>query len=317
MTSANASPVTFSVPRSVTRGCPYLPLLDRQLSHVDRTSTLRGTLGWFVSVFPIAAGCPLGVIGASPCSVRADHALIVLLPHPRAKNYKSSPQGELVAQPLPSGAPNHIAQLAALNLRLEYFHDALRAGEQARRLVTKNDPKNAAGTVDYFQRVRVLRHGLITRANWARADLDGLPLVVNPDLTMAIGVLLGDHKTGWLGAHHPRSKRPVGEKKIKLVAQNQQLALIPRPAAADEVDLETADLSNVHTWFLITHRRVKGDRVTVSSELSEPEGTGDDAYVERYVRRIPFPNLEFKGVIPYAGNSDSDSTGYEVAVDEK
>jgi len=223
-----------------------------------------------------------------------------------------------VAQPLLSGAPNYATQLAALGLRVEYFHDALRAGEQARRLVTKNDPKNAAGTVDYFQRVRVLREGLITKANWARADLDGLPLVANPDLTMAIGVLLGDHKTGWLGPYHPRSRRPVGEKKIKLVAQNQQLALIPRPAVADEVDLETADLSNVHTWFLITYRRIKEDRVIVSSELSEPEETGLDAYVKRYIRRIPLPDLDFKGVTPYRGNgSDGGSTEFEVAVDEK
>jgi len=156
-----------------------------------------------------------------------------------------------------------------------------------------------------------------TEAKWSRADLDGLPLVINPTLTMAIGVLLGDHKTGWLGSYHPRSRRPVGEKKIKLVAQNQQLAMIPRPSVADEVDIESADLSNVHTWFLLTYRRVRGDKVIVSGELSEASETGLDAYVRRWVRRIPFPDLPFEGVIPYVSNGDGGSEGYEVAVDEK
>jgi hypothetical protein len=222
-----------------------------------------------------------------------------------------------VAEPLLSGAADHVVQLAGLGLRLEYFYDALRAGEQARRLVTENDPKAAAGTDDYFRRVRVLRDRLINDAKWARADLDGLPLVINPKLTMAIGVLLGDHKTGWVGTYHPRSKRPVGEKKVKLVAQNQQLAMIPRPVVAEEVDIESADLTNVHTWFFLTYRRVRGDKVIVSSELSEASGTGLDAYVTRWVRRIPFPDLTFAGVTPYVGNADGGSGGYEVAVDEK
>ncbi len=222
-----------------------------------------------------------------------------------------------MAEPLLSGAVDHAAQLARLGLRLDYFYDALHAGEQARRLVTKNAPKNAPGTEDYIQRVSVLRERLITEARWARADLDGLPLVINPKLTMAIGVLLGDHKTGWVGPYHPRSGRPVGEKKIKLVAQNQQLAMIPRPPVADEVDIESTDLSNVHTWFFVTHRRVRDNRVIVSSELSEPSEIGLDAYVRRWIRRIPFPDLPFEGVTPYEGNGDKEPRGYEVAVDEK
>src|SRR6185503_6292838 len=64
-------------------------------------------------------------------------ALIVLLPHPRAENYKRIDQEGRVAEPLLSGAADHVAQLAGLGLRLEYFYDALRAGEQARRLVTE------------------------------------------------------------------------------------------------------------------------------------------------------------------------------------
>ena len=62
-----------------------------------------------------------------------------------------------MAEPLLSSPKDHESQLAAFGLKPEYFNDALRAGEQARRLVTKNDPPNAGGTEDYFKRVRVLR----------------------------------------------------------------------------------------------------------------------------------------------------------------
>jgi hypothetical protein len=214
-----------------------------------------------------------------------------------------------------SGAPDHEAQLASMNLRLEYFHDALRAGEQLRRSATPNDPLNAAGTGDYFRRVRVLRDRLIKEVKWSRLNLGGLPLVVNPDMTMAIGVLLGDNQTGWVGNFHPRSHRPLGEKKVKLVSQNRQLAMIHRPMVPDEVDVEEADLSKVRTWFFLTKRRVMGDKVIVSNELSEAAETSKNGYVKRWARRIPFPDVVFEGVVPYVGGDGS--SGYEVAVDEK
>lgn len=202
-------------------------------------------------------------------------------------------------------------------MKLEYFYDALRAGEQARRLVTKNDPPNAGGTEDYFKRVRVLRERLIETVHWKRGEIDGLPLVVNQDRTMAIGVLLGDHKTGWTGPHHPRSKRPVGEAKIGLIAQNgQQEVLFRRPLVADEVDLETEDLFKLKTWFFLTYRRPLSTGVVISSELSLPSDTSRTGYVEKWVYRIPFPDLTFKNVTPRTDDDEGDG-GYDVAVDEK
>lgn len=225
-----------------------------------------------------------------------------------------------MAEPLPSRPEDHQSQLAALGgLKPEYFYNALRAGEQARRLVTKNDPRTAGGTDDYFKRVRVLREQLIEALHWARGELDGLPLVVNPDRTMAIGVLLGDHQTGWVGSYHPRSKRPVGENKIGLVAQNgQQEVLFKRPLVADEVDLEAEDLFKLKTWFFLTYRRPLRDGiVVVQSELSLPFRTNPTGYVDRWARRIPLPDLRFENVTPHVDDDDEGNDGYDVAVDEK
>jgi hypothetical protein len=80
-----------------------------------------------------------------------------------------------VAEPLLSGAVDHAAQLAKMGLRLDFFYDALHAGEQARRLVSKNAPKNAPGTDDYFQRVSVLRERLTTEARWPELTLTVSP----------------------------------------------------------------------------------------------------------------------------------------------
>jgi hypothetical protein len=223
-----------------------------------------------------------------------------------------------VAEPLLSSPADAESQLAAFGLKLEYFYDALRAGEQARRLVSKNDPRNASGTEDYFKRVRVLRERLIELVHWARGELDGLPLVVSPDRTMAIGVLLGDHQTGWVGPYHPRSMRPVGEAKVGLVAQNgQQEVLFRRPLVADEVDLEAEDLFRLKTWFFVTYRRPHKDGVVVvSSELSLPLRVSKTGYVDLWSRRIPFPDLTFENVTPRIDEDESEG-GYEVAVDEK
>jgi hypothetical protein len=153
---------------------------------------------------------------------------------------------------------------------------------------------------------------------WARTDLDGLPLIVNPGRTIAIGVLLGDHKTGWVGPYHPRSRRPVGEKKVKLISQNEkQLALFSTPVTADEVDLETEDLTNCRTWFFVTHRRVRGNKIMVSSELSLASRVTSSGYVAYWSHRIPFPNQSFDGVIAHTPGDDEGPDGFEVAVDEK
>jgi hypothetical protein len=223
-----------------------------------------------------------------------------------------------VVQLVPAQDDDSEKQLAELGIRPDQLQDALRAGEEARRLTTANDPRNAAGTVDYFRRIRVLRERKIAEDGWARLDLNMLPLVVNPSRTIAIGVLLGDYRTGWRGPYHPRSRRPVGEGKIRLVARNyQQMTLFPEMHDPQEVDLDSEDLAQLQTWFLISYRRLYGDHVTICSELSEPTETGETRYITRYARRIILPELRFDGVIPYTDEDNGEEGDYEVPFGEK
>jgi hypothetical protein len=224
-----------------------------------------------------------------------------------------------VPQPIPEHNDDCEERLAELGVQLAQLCDALRAGEEARRLTTANDPRNTAATQDYFRRIRILRERKITDDGWARLDLNMLPLVANPARTNAIGVLLGDYRTGWPGPYHSRSRRPVGEGKIRLIAGNQQqLTLFPETYDPQEVDLDSEDLSRLQTWFLISYRRLFGDHVAISSELSLPSETGETRFITRYAWRIPLPELRFDGVIPYTDEDDDGGEGeYEVPVDEK
>ena len=210
-------------------------------------------------------------------------------------------------------------QLAALRLEERYFAAAVRAGEEARRSATRNDPKNAPGTLDYFARMRTLREVLILEEGWRRLDHNQSPLIVNPERTMAIGVLLGDARTGIPGNPQPRSKRPTGASKVDLVTRNQELALFPAPRppmADDEVHVEDDEFARMATWFLLTFRYEGQEpgKVKVRSELSRAESVGNHSRIDRWQQRIMLPTLEFESVVDYSDEGVSD---IDVSVEER
>jgi hypothetical protein len=221
-----------------------------------------------------------------------------------------------VAAPEPSEDPDERLDALA-GLTIKYFHEAIQVGEAERRTSTPDDPPNAGGSRDYFGRVRRLRETLRSDKGWKRYNLNGLPLVVNEDKTMAIGVVVGDAQTGVPGARQPRSKRPVGEIKQSLVKQNeQQGALFDLPSGPQDAVLNDEELANLSTWFLVTCRRHSKGKVTVHSELSRAVELDGKGYVIRWDPRICLPPLEFEGVIDYIEGTDDGPTEFEVEVEE-
>lgn len=212
----------------------------------------------------------------------------------------------------------HEEQLAELGLKYEYFEQLVREGEEARAAATKDDANNAAGTFDYFARVRTLRHLLRTEQHWHRYDPKQSPLIVNPDKSMAIGVLLGDARTGLPGNPQPRSHRPAGVAKESLVARNQDLhpALFQLPLGEDELEAQLDDeYARLATWYLLTFRYSarKQGFVEVRSELSLPSRVGPHSgKIDSWDRRILLPTMRFKKTFDYP---DGD-TGFDVAVEE-
>ncbi|MET7766786.1 hypothetical protein ABZS71_34200 [Streptomyces sp. NPDC005393] len=222
---------------------------------------------------------------------------------------------------LPIGEPDgYTSQLSALGLRWEYFEQTLRMSEQARRNgKTKDDAKNAPGSQDYFTRVRELRYSLRTELEWKPYDPLQAPLIVSPDKTVGIGVLLGDARTGLPGSPHPRSKRPAGVTKERAVARNQDLQLPfeePEFAEPDVAQSDADEYAQMVTWYLLTHRHEarKTGVVTVRSELSLPDRVGPGGKIDGYQRRILLPAIEFESVNDYAVETTGD---FDVSVEER
>ncbi|WP_164873524.1 hypothetical protein [Streptomyces sp. S063] len=212
---------------------------------------------------------------------------------------------------------NHVQQLAELGLRAEYFDRTVRLGEDARDGATQDDANNAPGTLDYLARVRTLRETLRTEEGWLRHDPQQSPLSVNPDKTVAIGVLLGDARTGLPGNPQPRSHRPAGVAKEALVARNQDLALFPlppEPPRRGEVRLNDDEYARLATWYLLTYRYEARERGTVEvrSELSLPSSIGPRGKIDDWKQRILLPTIRFKKVFDYADGA----TDFDVPVEE-
>ncbi|MFF3517736.1 hypothetical protein [Streptomyces sp. NPDC002573] len=221
----------------------------------------------------------------------------------------------------PKGKPEgYEAQLATLGLQWKHFERTIRMSEQARRSgKTKDDAKNAPGSQDYFTRVRELRRALRTDLMWHPYDPLQAPLIVNPDKTIGIGVLLGDARTGLPGIPHPRSKRPAGVTKEQAVARNQDLTL---PFEEPEFDLPDGSQSDddeyaqMVTWYLLTYRYTARQTgvVTVRSELSLPDRVGHGGKIDSFQRRILLPPVEFEPVRDYAVETTGDIV---VSVEER
>ncbi|MEV4613488.1 hypothetical protein AB0K43_12930 [Kitasatospora sp. NPDC049258] len=219
------------------------------------------------------------------------------------------------------GTPDDSGRLLAdMGLRPEYFDRAVRIGERSREQCTNDDAKNARGTQDYLTRVRELRFLLRTELGWKRYDPKQAPLIVNPDKTIAIGVLLGDARTGLPGNPQPRSHRPAGITKEAAVARNQslqQLSLFtPTTGPDDEVQLDDDEYANLATWYLLTHRfeGKKSNIVEIRSELSLPDRIGPKGRIDSWRARILLPPVRIEEIQDYTGDH---AASYVVDVQER
>lgn len=202
-------------------------------------------------------------------------------------------------------------------LKIEYFHDMIKAGEADRRTSTPNDPTTGPGTRDYLARVRASREVLIKELGWKRLNHLNMSLTVNPDKTLAITIARGDARTGQPGRPHPKTLRPLGDAKQSLVERNLVLpeALFDLPDKPDEVTVNAGDLDGLKSWFLLTRRVEIQGKVIVYCEFSRPSGLDGQGRVEEWAERICMPEVEFEAVVDYIPGKD-DGPKFEVNIEE-
>jgi hypothetical protein len=210
-----------------------------------------------------------------------------------------------------SGPQGSEARLAALGLKLEYPQEAIRAGEEARRTWNPTEPPNAGGLKDWIARVGSLRGQLMQHESWRAYNHQQMALAVNPDKTIALGVLQGDAATGTAYGPKPRSKYPKGRVFEDLAARNQ-LTLFSLGEAGALDRLEDEELARMQTWVLLTHRTKTNGRIEVYSEISLPKSIGPRGLVDEWIDRIILPKLEFGAVIELDGDSGTDDFDFPV-----
>lgn len=186
-----------------------------------------------------------------------------------------------------------LLRLDALGIRLEWLDRAIRAGVEAATTAAPDEPPVSAGLKDWMARVGTLRQLLRVEAGWERLDQLNVPLAVNPARTIALGVMLGNERTGYPhGGAQPASKSVKGPAFAKITASNT-IPLLTRAELAGPGHLEDAELAGLQVWFLLTYAVVLDGNLHVYREVSLPAPTVEGEKITSWLTRIVLPAMNF------------------------
>jgi len=177
-------------------------------------------------------------------------------------------------------------RLEGLGLTEQVLRDAVLAGELERVSCTPLDPLSYPGSSAWALTVRRLRESLIPRG-WRPEDAHNLPLIVEPELGIAISVNAGSEATG-MEDLTPTTKHQKGQLLRDQVIENRrQLNLF----ATDRQFIPTPQEFERLTWILLVRSTFnprssnEGEQVA-RCELSLPAQIDEGGFVSRWETRI-------------------------------
>ncbi|HEV8557939.1 MAG TPA: hypothetical protein VGR06_16285 [Actinophytocola sp.] len=204
--------------------------------------------------------------------------------------------------------------LASLGIRLEWLDDAIRAGFDAAINTSTDEPSVAAGFKNWMARVGTLRQRLREEADWVRSDQLNIPLVRNPEKTIALGVMLGNEITGFSYGGQMTSKRPMGPAYAKVTAGNHTLPLLSRAEVAGTGLLEDHELAELNIWFLLINAVPDSGELHVHREVSLPAPTTEGSKITSWLARILLPPMNL-GPVVLPGGVPGNLEGLDVLVE--
>jgi hypothetical protein len=195
-------------------------------------------------------------------------------------------------------------RLRQIGTSWEVLETALLRSEAGWRSATPNHSRTAPGQRAYDERLAALREEQKTRYGWENACLLQIELTVDPEHTVGIQTLLGDHNTGNPLAVCPRNKNPRGfNGRLLLTGEHDsgQMSLfaedeLPFPARED-AGLEGYE--GMETWVFLVHRaEERGDgRTFWHSELSRPHPPNAQGLITGWYERVTLPTVEIGTVV--------------------
>ncbi|MFE3459336.1 hypothetical protein ACFXKD_17475 [Nocardiopsis aegyptia] len=198
-------------------------------------------------------------------------------------------------------------RLRQIGTSWEVLETALRRSEAGWRSATPNHSRTAPGQRAYDERLAALREEQKIRFGWENACLLQIELTVDPERTVAIQTLLGDHNTGDPLAACPRNKNPRGFNGRLLLTgehETEQLSLFPDDVlpipVRDVAELEGYE--GLSTWVFLVHRTEHREdgRTFWHSELSRPHPPNDQGLITGWFERITLPTVEI-GAVAHPG----------------
>jgi hypothetical protein len=207
-----------------------------------------------------------------------------------------------------------LRRLQLLGIRLEWLDQAIRAGVEAATTAAPDEPSVSSGLKDWMARVGMLRQLLRVEAGWVRFDRQGVPLVHNPEKTLALGVMLGNENTGYAHGGHPASKTAKGPAFANITAANA-IPLLTRAEVAGPGHLEDAELAGLQVWFLLTYAVHLDGNLHVYREVSLPAPTHEGDKITSWLSRIVLPPMNFGPVALPIYSTPDDRSGLDVLVE--
>lgn len=205
-------------------------------------------------------------------------------------------------------------RLSELGLSLDDLHDVLDRAEAERRTCTGFDPPGLPGSVFWGRVVRYMRETYVPKG-WKARNVDQLPLLINPDRSLAVTASSGDWATGISALYSPRSRYPKGAATGRRVEANGQSTIPGLPPDLTE-DGDEDDL--LITWVLLYFHEKGDEQTKLRCEFSLPLEIGAGGKIDAWSERIILPPLEFpEDVIGLDGLDDEGPGAIDVPIERR
>ncbi|PPS75537.1 MULTISPECIES: hypothetical protein [Streptomyces] len=189
-------------------------------------------------------------------------------------------------------ASSYVGELAKLGLHPDTLREALGASNTERGLCSKKHSARIAPGIYAYNGLVTSLSKQLDNQGWERVDLAGvLPIMLNPEMRVALGVTSGNRLTGIrAGRQQPSSRYPKGELTRKLVGRNispGQIEFLAR--SAFQVDEPEDELDGYNLWLMLVYFDQK--KKEIRHEISLPERLSVKGYVKDWYVRIAPPDF--------------------------
>ncbi|WP_130799179.1 hypothetical protein [Streptomyces otsuchiensis] len=178
------------------------------------------------------------------------------------------------------------AELARIRLRPEIMLNAVGASNTERGLCARDDAAPIGPGIYAYNGLVTSLSRQLRDEDWTRVNVSGvLPIMLNPEARVALGVTSGDRMTGRRGRQQPKSRYAKGELTRKIIGRNVspgQLELESPEFPKEENDQD--QLTGYNLWMMLVF--YDRDLKEIRYEVSLPERLSSKGRIQNWYHRV-------------------------------